>query len=79
MCNLNLEIDSQETDSPSVFKYESRGNPYKIVKPRANKTVCLNSFSHRVINNWNNLASEHVCAESVTICKTRLDKSWISK
>ena len=40
-------------------------------------------FSHRVINNWNNLASEHVCAESVTIVvtivKTKLDQSWISK
>ena len=59
--------------------HEKRGNPYTRVKQRANKTVRLKSFSHRVINNWNNLASEHVCAESVTICKTRLDKSWISK
>jgi len=37
------------------------------------KTVRLKSFSHRVINNWNNMASEIVCAESVTIFKTRLD------
>ena len=61
----------------------TRGHPYKIVKPRVNKTVRLNSFSHRVINNWNNLASEIVCAESVTIVvtivKTKLDQSWISK
>ena len=56
---------------------ETRGNPYKIVRPRANRTVHLNSFSHRVINNWNNLASEIVCAESVTIFKTKLDQSWI--
>ena len=34
--------------------------------PHANKNVCLNSFSHRAINNWNNLASEHVCTQSVT-------------
>ena len=45
--------------------HEKRGNPYKRVKPRAHKTVRLNSLSHRVINNWNNLASEHVCTESV--------------
>ena len=57
---------------------ETRGNPYKIVKQSAKKTVRLNSFTHRVINNWNNLASEIVCAESVTIFKTRENKSWIS-
>ena len=82
-----LEYRRQRFDMIILYKmlnntfvpHETRRNPYKIVKPRANKTVRLNSFSHRVINNWNNLASEIVCAESVTIFKTRLDKSWISK
>jgi len=63
----------------AIVPHETRGNPYKIVKPCANKTFWLKSFSHRKINNWNNLASEIDCAESVTIFKTRLYKSWISE
>ena len=79
MLNNKFVFDCTKMFNLANVTNETRENPYKIVKPSANKTVRLNSFSHRVINNWNNLASEIVCAESVTIFKTKLDQSWISK
>ena len=75
MPNNKFVFDCTKMFNLANVTNETRENPYKIVKACANITVCLNSFSHRMINNWNNLASEIVCAESVTIFKTRLDKS----
>ena len=33
----------------------TRGNYMKLVKPRANTSIKLNSFSHIIINEWNDL------------------------
>ena len=54
----------------------SRGNPLKIVKPRALTTHKQYSFSHRVVNNWNDLPTEVVLADSLNIFKGRLEKCW---
>ena len=59
--------------------YNTRGNTKKICKPRANSTIKQNSFNHRVINDWNNLSNDIVCAESINSFKTLLDKFWQSK
>ena len=50
-----------------------------IESGRANKSFRLNSFSHREVNNWNNLASDVVCADSINSFKARFDKAWKSK
>ena len=43
----------------------TRGNVMKISKPRVNTTLRSNSFSFRVIKNWNALPNEVVCAPSL--------------
>ena len=56
-----------------------RGHNLKLDKPKAKKSIRLNSLSHRVINEWNSLPTELVNSKSVLTFKTALDKLWIGK
>lgn len=65
--------------SSTFFKFSDndlRGHPYKLVKPRANKSIRLHTFSHRVVSAWNSLPAEIVCAKDTVSFKTKLDKYW---
>ena len=46
----------------SSTPHDLRENPSKLQKPRANKSIRINSFSHRVVNNWYKLTSTVLCA-----------------
>ena len=52
----------------------TRGHLFKIVKPRCQKSLRMNSFPVRCINKWNSLSEEIVCSDTVLKFKTRLDK-----
>ena len=46
-----------------LFKYNqhsTRGHSYQLDKPRAETKLRQNSFSHRIINTWNNLSENTV-------------------
>ena len=63
----------------TFFKFNTaatRGYKQKLFKQRATKTVRSQSFSRRVINDWNGLSSEVVNAETVNEFKNNLDKFW---
>ena len=51
----------------------TRGHLFKIVKPRCEKTLRLNSFPVRCINKWTTLNEDVVCSGTVFKFKTRLD------
>ena len=53
-----------------------RGHNLKLNKPRANKSVRLNSFALRNIPVWNGLTDEIVNSKTVLEFKTKLDKLW---
>ena len=53
-----------------------RGHNLKLNKPRANKSVRLNSFALRNIPVWNSLTEEIVNSKTVLEFKTKLDKFW---
>ena len=63
----------------SATQHSIRGNSLKLDKPRANKNIRLHSFSHRVINQWNQLPDDIVSAKDVIVFKTKLDKLWLSE
>ena len=54
----------------------TRGHPFKVRKPTATSRVRRSSYAVWVINNWNSLPSEVVCAPSVSAFKSRLDALW---
>ncbi|RUS80406.1 hypothetical protein EGW08_011842 [Elysia chlorotica] len=55
---------------------DTRGNSLKIYKHRCRLNLRSNSFSHRVINDWNGLPESVVTAPTVNCFKNRLDKCW---
>ena len=54
----------------------TRGHPLKLYKQHATKLTRINTFSNRIINDWNGLTSEIVTATSTNLFKNKLDKQW---
>ena len=54
----------------------ARGHPLKIYKQHVTKLPRINTFSNRIINDWNGLTSEIVTATSTNSFKNKLDKHW---
>jgi hypothetical protein len=54
----------------------SRHNSLKLLKPRAGRTIKQHSFSHRIINLWNELPDDVVLADSINSFKNNLDIAW---
>ena len=69
------KIDNIEFDT--FFKYAinsgTRGHCLKLHKPKATKSIRLNSFSHRTINSWNKLPEDITNCKTVESFKTKLD------
>ena len=55
---------------------ETRGHQWRLAKPQAATRVRRNTFSVRVVNDWNRLPPSVVGADSVNQFKSRLDTHW---
>ena len=51
------------------FGSSTRGNSFKLSKPRAKLNLRQNFYSHRIINAWNNLPDDIVSAQSLNAFK----------
>jgi hypothetical protein len=71
-------IDKIPADLFFTFSHEvrTRGHNYKIFKVNSNCNTRLNSFSNRVVNDWNNLKLSTVMCETVNAFKSALKKEW---
>ena len=56
----------------------TRGNLMKLFKKQSHSNIRLNSFSQRVVNDWNNLSNAVILCDSVNSFKTALKKEWAS-
>ena len=56
----------------------TRGHQWKLQKPNARTLTRRNTFSTRVVNDWNSLPASVVSATSVNQFKARLDEHWKS-
>ena len=68
-----------DADPGSVFTLAdgiTRGHPFKLQKLPATTRVRRSVFAIRVVNDWNGLPTEVVCAPSVNCFKSRLDAHW---
>ena len=55
----------------------TRGHPLQLAKQHCNLEVRSNVFSQRVVQSWNSLPEEVVCAPSLNYAfKARVDKFW---
>lgn len=68
-----------DIDSSKLFSFNentTRGHMYKISKPRCQKSLRLNAFPARCIDNWNRLPADLVNLEKVDSFKNKLDIVW---
>ena len=71
--------DQEDIGTNKLYQYAegiTRGHPLKVAKPRWNTKLRQNSFRNRVVNDWNYLPNEVVCAPSLNSFKSRLDTHW---
>ena len=54
----------------------TRGHSQKLFKYHAIKHSGVDSFTQRVINDWNNLPTNVINAPTLNIFKNRLDEFW---
>ena len=54
----------------------TRGHKWKLEKPRANTSIRANSFSNRVINDWNALPESVVECSTINAFKNELETAW---
>ena len=69
-------------DKNMFFQFSTtatRGHRYKIYKQRATKLPNIQSFSNRIVKEWNNLSAEVVDSKTTNEFKTRLDDLWIGR
>jgi len=56
--------------------YRTRGHSFKLKKSRFNKDLRQHFFSERIVNIWNALDNDLVCASSLNIFKNGLHLLW---
>ena len=71
-----LDLKHEDIFNRSTAR-ETRGHPWRLVKPRAVSRVRRNAFSIRTINDWNRLPASVVGADSLNQFKNRLDAHWV--
>ena len=77
---FKIVTDKVDVDKNKFFKFNNaintRGHQYKLFKPASKKLVRSQSFSIRVVNDWNSLPHEVVSAQTVNDFKKKLDDFW---
>ena len=65
-------------DCPLTRNYDTRtrGNQFKLKKQYARLSLRRNFFTNRVVDLWNHLPNDIVCAANINILKARLDLYW---
>ena len=73
-----VRIDPNEifTFAPSRA---TRGHDKRLLRTKATKLFRINSFSQRVIKNWNSLPQDTINSSSLNIFKNKLDNLWKEK
>ena len=76
-------INGFDNIDPSKFftfnDNNTRGHLFRLEKQQVHKSLRLNSFPLRCINEWNSLPEDIVCKNSVESFKVALDKLWLNK
>ena len=74
---VRMKIDDMFTlIPPAATRSTTFGHHQRILRQKATNRARINSFSQRVIKDWNDLPKEVVEAPSVNSFKNRLDEHW---
>ena len=72
-----------QIDGDRFFTYDMgitrRNNELKLYKPRSEKSIKQHSFSHRIVNDWNDLTNKVTGASTINSFKAALEVEWKNK
>ena len=68
-------VDMNKLFTKSTYT-ATRGHSLKLFKKRSRLNIRANTFSNRVVENWNSLSKDIVHAPSLNSFKTRLNRFW---
>ena len=69
----------EKVDIDKFFTFNdnmTKGHIFQIMKIRCKKSLRINSFPNRCIDDWNKLPEDIVISDSVNSFKNKLDKLW---
>ena len=69
-----IGLEKEDIFSPSVTAV--RGHEFRVIKKKSTKLCRINTFSNRIINDWNSLPQEIVAAPSTDSFKNSIDEYW---
>ena len=72
----HVNLDFKELFTPAPTHHNLRGHNHKILKTKATKRPRIDTFSQRVVNDWNSLPIHVVNAPSINSFKNGLDDFW---
>ena len=75
LMNGFVRIDHSNLFTPPKTLY-TRGHNHRVFKTHATKNARKNSFSQRIVNDWNHLPKHVINAPTLNAFKARLDKWW---
>ena len=75
LMNGLVRIDHRDLFTPPKTLH-TRGHIHRVFKDHAIKRARRNSFTQRVVDDWNNLPVEVISAPSLNSFKKRLDDWW---
>lgn len=73
------KMDIHRDDFFKLTNLTTRGHKYKIFKQHSTKHSRINTFSNRIVADWNGLPEKIVDAPSTDVFKKDLDKFWEDK
>ena len=76
LVNKHVRVDFDELFTPIPTAHNTRGHQKRVFKHHATKRPRIDSFSQRVVDNWNSLPANVINADSINDFKNKLDKQW---
>ena len=76
---ITAKINIHKEDFFKMSQLSTRGHQHKIFKEHAKKLTRINTFSRKIVNDWNTLPPDIVNAQSIISFKNKLDEHWKDK
>ena len=73
------KMNIHKDDFFQMSHLRTRGHQFKKFKEHAKKLTRINTFSRRIVNDWNALAPDIVNAPLIISFKSKLNKHWRNK
>ena len=73
------KMNIHKEDLFQMSHLRTQGHQFKFFKKHAKRLTRINTFSRRIVNDWNGLSPDIVNVPSIIFFKSKLDRHWMDK